>query len=218
MSPILPAATVVLIRDAGPAPEVLMLRRSRDVSFAKGLWVFPGGKIDREDYRQDLADVEAAARIGAVRETMEETALTIEVDNLLYFAHWTTPPSSPKRYATWFFIAPYIDPRGEGETAAEPVVDGSEILEARWYNPAEAVSDYRAGLLEMMPPTLATLNELSGCDSVEQALTLYREKLARLALPRYALTDRGITLDYRHGDEGESRSQHVLAEPWRFEG
>jgi len=90
--PATPAATVVIFRNApdGGAPEVLMVQRSAAMRFAGGAAVFPGGRIDDADrvlaasLVQKASDEEAlddlAARIAAVRETIEETGLVIGVD------------------------------------------------------------------------------------------------------------------------------------------
>jgi 8-oxo-dGTP pyrophosphatase MutT (NUDIX family) len=82
-----PAATVVIFRhaaDGGPA-EVLMVQRAKEMRFAGGAAVFPGGRIDEAD-RLLAAQLEpngdldlAAAQIAAVRETLEETGLAIAV-------------------------------------------------------------------------------------------------------------------------------------------
>ncbi len=82
---VVPAATVVIFRkaaDGGP-PELLMVQRAREMRFAGGAAVFPGGKVDPAD--RDLAtllapgdDPEvAAAKVAGVRETLEETGLAI---------------------------------------------------------------------------------------------------------------------------------------------
>ncbi len=78
-----PAATVVVFRNspAGGPPELLMVQRSQAMRFAGGAAVFPGGKIDNEDFAlaAQLApgDTEMAAKIAAIRETLEETGLAI---------------------------------------------------------------------------------------------------------------------------------------------
>src|SRR5688572_12432384 len=80
--PLIPASTVVLLRDAAEGFEVLLLRRNTAVEFAGGMWVFPGGRIDPEDYPSggpptgDEASDElfAAARNACVRESHEEAA------------------------------------------------------------------------------------------------------------------------------------------------
>ena len=45
-----PAATVIVLRDGPDGPEALMLKRDRDLSFAGGMWVFPGGRIDEHAF------------------------------------------------------------------------------------------------------------------------------------------------------------------------
>jgi 8-oxo-dGTP pyrophosphatase MutT (NUDIX family) len=76
----IPAATLILMRpaSAGGPPEILMLERAETMAFAAGALVFPGGRIDPEDYAiagrfPELAD--APARIAAIRETIEETGV-----------------------------------------------------------------------------------------------------------------------------------------------
>lgn len=82
---VVPAATVVIFRHGrtGEQPELLMVTRSKNMSFAGGAAVFPGGRIDPADHElaERLAGVrdrdEAAARIASIRETLEETGLAI---------------------------------------------------------------------------------------------------------------------------------------------
>lgn len=73
----IPAATLVLMR-AGRPPEILMMERASTMAFAAGALVFPGGRIEPGDHEAaaafpDVAD--AAARIAAIRETIEETGV-----------------------------------------------------------------------------------------------------------------------------------------------
>ena len=86
LPPATPAATMVIFRHAptGPA-QVLMVQRAKEMRFAGGAAVFPGGRVDDADraLAQQLgaegADAidEQAARIAAVRETLEETGLAV---------------------------------------------------------------------------------------------------------------------------------------------
>ena len=83
----IPAATIIIFRNAraGGAPEVLMTVRSRNMSFAGGMAVFPGGRVDPADFalgeeiavRAAIPVDEAAHQIAAVRETLEETGLAL---------------------------------------------------------------------------------------------------------------------------------------------
>jgi 8-oxo-dGTP pyrophosphatase MutT (NUDIX family) len=85
--PAIPAATLVIFRNCpdGGAPQLLMVQRSKEMRFAGGAAVFPGGRVDEAD--RELADAhgaidddareELAARIASVRETLEETGLAV---------------------------------------------------------------------------------------------------------------------------------------------
>jgi 8-oxo-dGTP pyrophosphatase MutT (NUDIX family) len=81
----IPASTVVIFRHAtrGGAAEVLMVQRAKEMRFAGGAAVFPGGRIDEAD-RVLAAQLDpstdpdmTAAKIAGVRETLEETGLAI---------------------------------------------------------------------------------------------------------------------------------------------
>ncbi len=84
----IPAATLVVVRDraAGP-PELLMVERASGMAFAGGALVFPGGRIDEADRRmaEALGAADGAARVAAIRETIEETAVAVAVDPLPSF-------------------------------------------------------------------------------------------------------------------------------------
>ncbi len=76
----IPASTLILMRPAaaGGPPEILMLERAETMAFAAGALVFPGGRIDPDDetLAQRFPDLpDAAARIAAIRETIEETGV-----------------------------------------------------------------------------------------------------------------------------------------------
>ena len=72
----IPAATLVIMRaseDGGP-DEILMVKRSSTMAFAAGAVVFPGGRVDPDDYlvaRQHAPDLDAAD--GAARAVEEGT-------------------------------------------------------------------------------------------------------------------------------------------------
>jgi len=88
------AATLILIRRDRARPRVLMGRRHRGHDFMPDKWVFPGGRIDRADFRapyeSDLRPEVAvrlekttspararALALTAVRETFEEAGLLL---------------------------------------------------------------------------------------------------------------------------------------------
>ena len=88
------AATLIIVRRDASKPRVLMGRRNGGHDFMPDLWVFPGGRIDRSDFRAPYATdlrPEVAARLAktaparraralaltAIRETFEEAGLLL---------------------------------------------------------------------------------------------------------------------------------------------
>ncbi len=156
----IPAATVILVRDGEPGLETLMLRRNSKLAFG-GMWVFPGGRVDAED-RGDEDDEFDAARRAAVREAEEEAGLVVPVDELVALSHWTPPPETPKRFATWFFVAP--------APSGAVTIDDGEIHEHQWMAPTDALARRDAGEIELAPPTWVTLHTLAQAATVADAI------------------------------------------------
>ena len=81
----IPAATLVIMRPSenGGADEILMVKRSTTMAFAAGAVVFPGGRVDPDDYLVacqhgfGVDDADGAGRVAALRETLEETGLAV---------------------------------------------------------------------------------------------------------------------------------------------
>ena len=169
-----PAASVVLLRDGPAGPEILYLRRSPDLKFMGGYWVFPGGRIDPGDHLRDGGSDELApARQAAAREAHEEAGVTVDPAALHPICQWTTPATSPIRFATWFFAA-----------AADPPdvrVDGVEIEDHRWWRPPDALQAHRDRRIQFANPTFALSTRLAGHATVAEALadvdTWPRERL-----------------------------------------
>lgn len=153
MSTGIPAATVVLVRDGGNGLETLLLRRNSKIAFG-GMWVFPGGRIDDADWHGLTPGEELlAARRAAVRETREEAGLAIGEGTLVPLSHWSPPAIAPKRFLTWFFLAP---------APSELVtIDRGEIHEHVWLRPGDALARRNALEIELAPPTWVTLEWLN---------------------------------------------------------
>ena len=79
-APAIPAATLIVMRDRiGAPPELLMVERSAGMAFAGGAMVFPGGRVDAADEASAATHdhPDAAARIAAIRETIEESSVAV---------------------------------------------------------------------------------------------------------------------------------------------
>jgi 8-oxo-dGTP pyrophosphatase MutT (NUDIX family) len=214
-----PAATVVLMRDCGEGPEVLLVRRSSGLDFLGGAWVFPGGRIDPEDYLPDApADRPAAARRAAVREAAEEAGLTIAEEQLIPLSRWIAPEGLPRRFDAWFFVAP-----AAGEAVC---VDGMEIHDHRWMRAEEAIAAQYTGEIMLAPPTFVTLIHLSRYRSVNDALSALRNTTAETFNPRIRAIPGGACALYAgdaayEGGEletvGPRHRLWILASGWRYE-
>lgn len=203
--PAIPAATVILLRDNGAEDhnklEVLMLRKTSKISFG-GMWVFPGGKIDAADYPAGAnpdaptsEQTDAAARNAAARETAEEANLRLTADDFIDFAHWTPPPTTPKRFATWFFVAK----GSHGETIE---VDGGEIDDHKWISPAAALAQHAKGDIDLVPPTWVSLYQLTRFKTVAEALAAIAQQETRRYVTHLSKRSDGVRVAIWDGDDG----------------
>lgn len=187
------AATVILLRDGDAGLETLMLRRNSKIVFG-GMWVFPGGRVDPEDWEGiSEGDDLAASRQTAEREAFEECGLRVAPDSMLPFSHWTPPPITPKRFLTWFFIA-----RAEEGNVS---IDDGEIKESLWLSPSEALRRQSAQEIELAPPTYVTLCDLSSFASVGDALSAIRDREPEHFSTQIGVSEAGPVAIW-HGDAG----------------
>jgi 8-oxo-dGTP pyrophosphatase MutT (NUDIX family) len=180
-----PAASLILMRDrlAG-APELLIVQRSAALAFAAGAYVFPGGRVDPEDVDlarrlcPDLDPADGAARVAAIRETREETAIMsasaaagqpFDVGELVPFARWLPQERVVRRFDTRFYLA-------EATDDAEPVADGVETAAAFWMSAAELQERCARGEGRAIFPTRRLLDRLARFASFAEA----REEAERL--------------------------------------
>ncbi|WP_374293857.1 NUDIX domain-containing protein [Sphingomonas sp.] len=184
MSDAIPAATLILMRDrADAAPEILMVERAATLAFAGGALVFPGGRIDPADRAladgHDLPADEAAARIAAIRETIEEVgiavglhpapadlsgrptlaallgAATLDLAALIPFARWRPDHALARIFDTRFYLACLP------ANAPPPEPDGAETVRAFWTTAQAALDDADAGRATLIYPTRRTLERLA---------------------------------------------------------
>lgn len=184
-----PAATVVVARPGEDGVEVLMVRRGPANRFGPGFVVFPGGVVEPGD--RDLAvrlfgRASQEARACALRELYEETGLLLTVNGfrvraaprpalrnmdfrhpdpgtLVEIARWVAPPDLAVRFDALFFAV-------AASRDIEPSPDGIEADRAWWARPADVLT--RREDDPLMWPTVATLEALSACHSVEDVLAL----------------------------------------------
>jgi 8-oxo-dGTP pyrophosphatase MutT (NUDIX family) len=216
--PILPAATILLLRDQ-PAFEVLMVKRHHQIDFAGGALVFPGGKSHAGDDDPAWAEhalgwegldaVQRSLRIAAIREVFEEAGLllgarrdggplhpeacsletreavdkgrlafldvvreleaVIDLSALTVFARWITPPLTPKRFDTWFYV---VDAPVDQLAAC----DGRETVDAEWIEPAEALRLAAEGQRKLIFPTRMNVKLLAESTSAAETIAAARSR------------------------------------------
>jgi 8-oxo-dGTP pyrophosphatase MutT (NUDIX family) len=148
------AATVILLRDGEEKLEVLLVRRNPAARFMGGAWVFPGGAVDAgEDHR-----------LAGIREVQEEAGITLaDPAALVRFSRWITPAQVTIRFDTLFFLA--AAPAG-----AEPRPDGGETVDVRWFAPRKALDAHEGGEIDLVFPTIKTLEQLAGFATADELL------------------------------------------------
>ncbi|MEO1167197.1 MAG: NUDIX domain-containing protein [Pseudomonadota bacterium] len=205
--PGIPAATLILIRDSEDgAPDVLMVERARKMAFAGGAMVFPGGRIDPGDHAIAENDaiirgapgdtMETAARIAAIRETLEETGIAVAFDPLpdhgatvqlrealheesdfgamLASGGWRLDLDLLTPWARWMpnfkqersFDTWFFVARAP--TLAKNEADGGESVSSRWAAAQQVIDEAQAGECSIIFPTHRNLERLARLESYEE--------------------------------------------------
>lgn len=171
------AATVILLRGGGDSLEVLLVQRNPNARFMGGAWVFPGGAVDAREGEGD-----SALRAAAVREVAEEAGIALDSPAALVpFSRWVTPAQVKTRFDTWFYLA--LAPTG-----AEPNIDGEEVVQWRWYAPADALAAARGGEIFLVFPTIKHLEQISAFASAQVLLEHARGRDVRPVEPKVLMS------------------------------
>ncbi len=96
------------------------------------------------------------------RELLEQEELFIPCHRLRFISRWITPAFLPIRYDARFFAA--LLPAGQ-----EASPDGGEHTDGRWLSPSGALAENRRGRLDLVLPTLMTLEEAGRYAGAEEA-------------------------------------------------
>jgi len=192
--PIKPAATILCVRETDTRTiEVLLLKRNKALKFASGFWVFPGGKIEDEEFEQ-ASDELAAAKAAAVRETQEEAGIDTEVNQLTFFCHWTTPNMQSRRFGTYFFAT-------QIKHQNSIIIDNSEIKDFMWIKPQDAIDQFINSDLHLLPPTFVSLQRIRKCTNYNEILMELQRVEPFYVVPHISLLD-GVFYSLYEGDAG----------------
>jgi 8-oxo-dGTP pyrophosphatase MutT (NUDIX family) len=134
--------------------------------------------------------------------------LTLACGALRYFAHWITPALEKKRFDTRFFLA-----RMPEAQEAEHVQ--GELTEGAWTRPGEGLDAYGRREIEMVPPTICSLDWLALYATVEEALEAALHLEIVTIRPKIAVEGESVTLLYP-GDEDYDAGVARECEPGRM--
>jgi 8-oxo-dGTP pyrophosphatase MutT (NUDIX family) len=170
------AATVILLRGDTMDLELLLVKRNPAARFMGGVWVFPGGAVERAE-----GDDDSAHRAAAVRELREEAGVTLpDAAALVKFSRWITPDVVKTRFDTHFFLASL--PAGQ-----EPRVDGEECVDLGWFTPNGALDAYAAEEIALVFPTIKHLEQLSAFATATELLAYARGRTVEPVQPHIVL-------------------------------
>jgi 8-oxo-dGTP pyrophosphatase MutT (NUDIX family) len=144
------ALRIAAIREAYEEAGILLARHLDGAPF-KG------------DDRATAARDDIAADRRHFLDLVNELDLYLDLEALTVFARWITPPLTPKRFDTWFYVA--VAP---GEQLA--LCDGWETVDAEWIRPAEAIRLGEAKERTVIFPTRMNLQLLAEASSAEDAI------------------------------------------------
>jgi glyoxylase-like metal-dependent hydrolase (beta-lactamase superfamily II)/8-oxo-dGTP pyrophosphatase MutT (NUDIX family) len=118
----------------------------------------PIGRDDPARLRHALAAGETS--FGAL---VASLGVRLATDRLAYLSHWITQAGRPRRYDTRFFIA-------AAPARQQPMHDATEIVAHEWLAPRDALERHARGDIQLMFPTLKTVELLARFARVSEAL------------------------------------------------
>ncbi len=114
--------------------------------------------LDNEARWADLRQALLAETVG-FGAILRDDDLTIAPDDLIYFGHWITPPTSPIRFDTHFFIAQC--PPGQVATHWS-----GEMVAGEWFSPQVGLARNRRGEVPLWQPQSLHLERFTRYDSL----------------------------------------------------
>lgn len=118
---------------------------------------------------------------------LQTEGLRFALDALRPFAHWVTPEIESRRFDARFFVTRI--PEGQ-----VPLHDDTETVYSRWTGAGEALELYDRREIFLAPPTLRTLEELSGFRSVDEVLESTHDRRITRIEPRFIQDGERVTL------------------------
>jgi 8-oxo-dGTP pyrophosphatase MutT (NUDIX family) len=169
--------------------------------------------LNEGDRAQRLRDARPGVAAGArdFGTLLTEEGLRIAAGAMETFAHWITPIIEKKRFDTHFFLAP-------APPAQSADHDRTESTAGAWMTAGEVLTGYRSREIELVPPTITTLQWLSAFDTVEAAMAGAKAEVPVPIFPKICMEEELVSIlypgdaDYEEGKPGpiEGRTTNRL--------
>jgi ribonuclease/clavin/mitogillin len=128
---------------------------ARELFEETGVLVARGSETLTKGQRASLLDDLEAERM-TFPELLRHYGLYLNANDFTFAGRWVTPPFSPRRFDTWFFLV-------NCPAKQEPHVTGDAELESgAWIAAREAVERWRRSEVLLVPPVLHALQTLAG--------------------------------------------------------
>lgn len=105
----------------------------------------------------------------AFLDVVRDLGVVIDLSALTVFARWITPPLTPKRFDTWFYVVTAPD----DQLAA---CDGRETVDAEWIAPEEVLRLAETGERKVIFPTRMNVRLLAEAQSAEDCVARAKER------------------------------------------
>lgn len=132
-----------------------------------------GRHADGRPIGGECATLETRQRVDARElpflDVVRELDVSIDLKALTIFARWITPPLTPKRFDTWFYVAAAPD----DQLAA---CDGRETVDAEWISPKEVLRLAEAGERKVIFPTRMNVRLLAEAESADDCVARARAR------------------------------------------
>ncbi|AVH57385.1 MULTISPECIES: NUDIX hydrolase [Streptomyces] len=138
------------------------------------------------------------ARDFSFAEFLDRRGLVLRSDLLGVWTRWITPEFETRRYDTWFFVAALP----EGQRTRNVSTEADRTV---WIRPADAAASYDKGELTMLPPTIATLRQLSLYDRAADVLAAAPDRDMTPVLAKARLENGEVILAWPGHDEFTKR-------------
>ncbi len=102
-------------------------------------------------------------------EVCNKLGIKLATDSIIPIAHWITPTIESRRFDTWFFLV-------KSPTNQIQNHDGLELTESIWITPNIALEEYHKGKINLIMPTIKTLEMLTSFSSTDEAYNYFLSK------------------------------------------